>query len=142
MIILILALWFARNAARRNRQFSPGFSNRPTRTSHHAQAKPKTLYWAVIFTTKTTDNLEGYDSTSHTLEEILKDFDGYLGMDSSRNSEGIGITVSYWRDEESIKRWKMNESHSTARELGRQQWYEYYHLRVCQVVREYDWANN
>ena len=37
---------------------------------------------------------------------LVSQQDGFLGFESAR--EELGITVSYWRDEESIKKWKVN----------------------------------
>lgn len=56
-------------------------------------------------------------------------------MESAR--EELGITVSYWRDEEAIRQWKMNAEHSIAREKGRSLWYQSFHVRVAKVERDY-----
>mgnify|MGYP001596664869 CR=1 FL=1 len=61
----------------------------------------------------------------------------YLGIDSVRENEGIGITVSYRRDEESIKSWKANAQHQVAQETGRARWDEEYCVRVALVERVY-----
>lgn len=41
--------------------------------------------------------------------ELAKQQDGFLGVESARNE--IGITVSYWKDIDSIKKWKQNSEH-------------------------------
>lgn len=99
-------------------------------------------YWAVIFTTKTKEILEGYEETNTELEHILKDFPGFIGVESARSQNGVGITVSYWQDQESIRKWRENERHQEARALGKKQWYQRYHLRVCKVMREYEWTDH
>ena len=62
---------------------------------------------------------------------------GFIGIDSARGSDGVGITVSYWETLESIKAWKNNEVHLEAQKQGRVKWYEYFTVRICKVEREY-----
>lgn len=93
-------------------------------------------YYAVIFTTIQRDNLEGYNEMANQMEELAKQQPGYLGMESARNH--IGITVSYWKDLEAIKNWKQQSEHLKAQLKGRTDWYDWYHLRICKVEREYD----
>ena len=60
---------------------------------------------------------------------------GYLGHESTR--ETVGITVSYWRDLESIRRWKQVAEHLAAQRLGWQAFYRSYRVRIARVEREY-----
>jgi heme-degrading monooxygenase HmoA len=92
-------------------------------------------YYAVIFTALLTDNIAGYIETAERMEELAKEQDGYLGIESARNI--VGITVSYWRDLNAIIQWKNHVEHTEAREKGREQWYQQYQLRICKVEREY-----
>lgn len=95
----------------------------------------KTPYYAVIFTSLLTDDLTEYNETAERMEELAKQQEGYLGIESARND--VGITVSYWKDLESIVNWKNNVEHTEARNRGREQWYKQYQLRICKVEREY-----
>lgn len=95
----------------------------------------KTPYYAVIFTTLLNDDLTGYLETAERMEELAKEQEGYLGIESTRNE--VGITVSYWKDLDSIVAWKNNVEHTEARNKGREQWYKQYQLRICKVEREY-----
>ena len=67
--------------------------------------------------------------------ELAEQQSGYLGAESAR--EELGITVSYWRDLESIKQWKSNAEHLEAQKLGRKQWYQSYKTRIAKVERDY-----
>lgn len=98
----------------------------------------KTPYYAVIFSTITEDNLEGYFETAQKMEVLAKLQKGYLGIESARNE--IGITVSYWQTLEDIVAWKNNLEHTEARNLGRVKWYKQYQLRICKVEREYGFS--
>jgi len=61
---------------------------------------------------------------------------GFLGVESVRDGEGVGITVSYWSSLEAIGNWKQHAEHRVAQELGRTTWYSEYRLRVSRVERD------
>lgn len=92
-------------------------------------------YYAVIFSTILTENNSGYLEMAEKLEELAKQQNGFLGIESARKE--IGITVSYWKDEASIVAWKNNIEHQEAQKLGKEKWYQQYQLRICKVEREY-----
>ncbi|WP_394523643.1 antibiotic biosynthesis monooxygenase family protein [Lacrimispora sp. JR3] len=93
-------------------------------------------YYAVIFKSKRSPGDNGYSETAQTMVTEAAKQDGFLGADSVRDEDGIGITVSYWASLESIEKWKMNALHMHAKSLGKQKWYEEYTIRICKV--EYD----
>ena len=93
-------------------------------------------YFAVIFTSTHTKNTDGYSEMALKMEELAKQQHGYLGIDSAKND--VGITVSYWESLEDIKKWKANSEHLLAQQKGREQWYNWYNVRICKVEREYE----
>ncbi len=97
---------------------------------------PQAPYYAVIFSTLRTDVDDGYLETAHRMEELAKEQEGYLGIESVR--EELGVTVSYWKSLEAITKWKNNAEHTIAREKGRKLWYKEYKLRICKVERDYE----
>ena len=92
-------------------------------------------YYALIFTSQLTDRTEGYHEMAKKMEALAKIQPGYLGFESVR--DGVGISISYWRDLESIASWKALLEHKKAQQKGKEQWYSQYHIRVCEVLREY-----
>jgi heme-degrading monooxygenase HmoA len=62
---------------------------------------------------------------------------GYLGVESSRDSNGFGLTVSYWRTAADALAWKSVARHGLAQQRGRDEWYRYYTTRVATVERCY-----
>lgn len=96
---------------------------------------PKPPYFAVIFSSIRTENIENYLETAHEMEKLAAMQPGYLGHESAR--ELLGITVSYWKDLESIKNWKQQSDHLMAQKNGREKWYSEYKTRICLVEREY-----
>ncbi|WP_260681639.1 antibiotic biosynthesis monooxygenase [Aliiglaciecola sp. M165] len=93
-------------------------------------------YYAVIFTSKRSNVDDGYGSISELMASLAAQQPGYLGIESAR--EDIGITVSYWRDLESIKAWKQNNEHLAAQKAGREKWYERYIVRIAKVEKHYE----
>lgn len=92
-------------------------------------------YYAVIFTTKMSNNTQGYAVMAKEMEELAKKQKGFLGIESVRQE--MGITVSYWKNEEAISAWKQQTDHIMAQKLGKEKWYEAYRVRVAKVERDY-----
>ena len=98
---------------------------------------PSPPYYAVIFTSIRTDiEHEEYTRMANEMENAVKSANGYLGMESARSE--IGITVSYWKDLESIRAWKAHQTHLEAQQLGKSKWYSAYKTRICKVERDYE----
>ncbi len=98
---------------------------------------PAPPYYAVIFTSIAAADSDGYAEMSAAMDELAVRQDGYLGHESARGSDGLGITVSYWRDEAAIAHWRTNAEHRVAQRLGRERWYRNYAIRVARVERAY-----
>lgn len=99
---------------------------------------PEPPYYAVIFASvRTPADNEGYDAAAERMAQLASQQPGYLGVDSVRGTNGVGITVSYWSSEEAIVAWRRNAEHTIVREHGRKNWYAEYELRVAKVERAY-----
>jgi len=101
----------------------------------HLVKTPEPPYYAVIFTSLRTAGDEGYARMSDRMVELAAQQPGFLGVESAREAEGLGITVSYWKDEDSIQAWKAHMEHAVAQRLGKEKWYAAYSLRVARVER-------
>jgi heme-degrading monooxygenase HmoA len=98
---------------------------------------PEPPYYAVIFTSKRTEGDRGYAAMAERMADLGARYEGFLGLESVRGGDGIGITVSYWRDEASIRAWKRDTEHEKAQAAGQKLWYERYEVRVAKVERAY-----
>ena len=96
--------------------------------------------YAVIFTSRRTEGDHGYTDMAARMEELAAEQPGYLGLESARGEDGVGITVSYWRSLEDLQAWKQVSEHRMAQQLGRERWYERYHVRVARVEYAYDFT--
>lgn len=98
---------------------------------------PKPPYYAVIFTSLRTDGDRGYGHMAERMVELAAQQPGFLGVESVRGGDGLGITVSYWESEASIVAWKAQAEHQVAQETGKRVWYADYQLRIAKVERDY-----
>jgi heme-degrading monooxygenase HmoA len=109
--------------------------------THGIAQTPLPPYYAVIFTSKrTASDDSGYAATSQRMVDLGSRYDGFLGMESVRDGGGLGITVSYWRDEAALLAWKRDTEHQKAQRGGRGAWYERFEVRVAKVERAYGFA--
>lgn len=100
---------------------------------------PDPPYFAVIFTSIASKMQEGYHDTVVRMHKLAEQYPGFIGMESA--GESFEITVSYWRDEESILLWKQDSFHQAAQEMGKTKWYNAYHVRVAKVERAYSFTS-
>lgn len=100
-----------------------------------------TPYYAVIFTSKHKDMspevADEYLQLGGKMVELAKQQDGFIRVDSVH--ENLGITISYWKDVESIRKWKLQADHTMARNQ-RDRFYLYYNTRIAKVEREYEFG--
>lgn len=100
---------------------------------------PEPPYWAVIFTSLRTEGDHGYAAMAERMDALAARQPGYLGHESAR--EGVGVTVSYWRDLESIAAWKADVRHLAGQAKGRELWYIDYAVRIARVERAYGFGD-
>ena len=98
---------------------------------------PEPPYYAVIFTSTRTAVDEGYGDVAARMVELASKQPGFLGVESTRGTEGLGITVSYWSTLEAIAAWKANAEHRVAQATGHRKWYEHFETRIARVERAY-----
>ncbi len=90
--------------------------------------------YAVIFTSTRTRDDDGVSAMGAKIVELASKQPGYIGIESVRDERGHGITISYWKSLEAIKKWRENIEHSYARDMGKTKWYGSYALRVSKII--------
>lgn len=73
---------------------------------------------------------------SELMLQLAKQQPGFLHFDSVRE-QGSGISISYWKDQQSIQNWRQQLDHLEAQKEGRDRWYEQYSVHVSRVERSY-----
>lgn len=85
------------------------------------------------------DQYQRYLDLAAELKPLLAELDGFISVErfQSLSEPGKVLSLSFWRDEEAIKRWRSLELHRAAQSVGRKQVFDDYHLRIAEVVRDY-----
>jgi len=95
---------------------------------------------AVIFEfTPAEGRKQDYLDLAAGLIDIVKGFDGFISIErfESITSPGRFVSLSFWRDEEAVRKWRNVQQHRAAQAKGRKQVFTSYRLRVCSVIRDY-----
>ena len=95
---------------------------------------------AVIFEAQPREGQqEAYLSIAAALRPELEKIDGFLSIErfQSLGEPGKILSLSWWRDEASVARWRMFEQHRAAQRAGRERIFSDYRLRVAEVLRDY-----
>lgn len=95
------------------------------------QAPPTKDYYAVIFSSIKSDNLEGYLEMDALTLQLAQEQEGFLGFESCNNGKQ-GIFISYWQSMEAIAAWRQNMTHVQAKNNARL-WYKRYLSQICKV---------
>ena len=77
-----------------------------------------------------------YVATADRMLEFAAQQDGFLGVESDRDHNGVDITVSYWRDIDAIREWHAVAEHREAQSKGRSEWCDSFAVRICRVERQ------
>ena len=80
-----------------------------------------------------------YLDLAERLRPALEKLDGFVSIErfESLTNKGKMLSLSIWRDEEAVKRWRQFEEHRLAQAKGRGGIFADYRLRVASVVRDY-----
>lgn len=95
---------------------------------------------AVIFEAQVREGAQkGYLDAADVLRPQLLQMDGFLSIErfESLSQPGKLLSLSFWRDEEAVRRWRSLEAHRTVQRTGRETIFQDYRLRVAQVLRDY-----
>lgn len=95
---------------------------------------------AVIFEVLPAAGQKGtYLGAAAALRPWLEQVDGFISIErfESLGEPGKLLSLSFWRDEDSVARWRQQEAHRATQQAGRAGIFDNYRLRVATVVRDY-----
>ena len=95
---------------------------------------------AVIFEFSAAEGrFADYKRLADGLNEEVRKVDGFLSIErfqSISNSDKF-VSLSFWRDEEAVRKWRNLQKHREAQAKGRGGIFSGYRLRICTVLRDY-----
>jgi heme-degrading monooxygenase HmoA len=95
---------------------------------------------AIIFESKPhPDQRERYLEAAARLKPLLAGQDGFVSVErfESLTEPGKLLSISFWRDEEAVAKWRQVEQHRRIQQAGRRSIFADYRLRVAAVIRDY-----
>ena len=95
---------------------------------------------AVIFEfTAAPGRRQDYLDLAAGLSDAVKDFDGFISIErfQSLTTPDKFVSLSFWRDEEAVRKWRNVQKHRDAQAKGRRGIFSNYRLRICSVIRDY-----
>ena len=95
---------------------------------------------AVIFEfTAGEERFADYKQLAEALGEEVRRFDGFISIErfQSISDPARFVSLSFWRDEEAVRKWRNVQKHREAQARGRGGIFSAYRLRVCEVMRDY-----
>lgn len=96
---------------------------------------------AVIFEfTPAEGRFPEYMQLVETLKADLAKAEGFISLErfESITTRGKFISLQFWRDEESVRKWRNLQKHRAAQKAGRERIFDSYRLRIATVIRDYE----
>lgn len=95
---------------------------------------------AVIFEAEPHANQQqAYLDAAALLRPQLEHMPGFISIErfESLTKPGKLLSLSFWKNEDSVKAWRNLEAHRAIQAAGRQRIFAHYRLRVAAVLRDY-----
>jgi len=95
---------------------------------------------AVIFEfTPVEGRFADYKALADGLADDVSNSDGFISIErfESITAKGKFVSLSFWRDEAAVRKWRNLQKHREAQKKGRGGIFKSYRLRVAQVLRDY-----
>lgn len=95
---------------------------------------------AVIFEVKpAAGHQDAYLAIAARLRPMLEEIEGFISVErfQSLSNPGKLVSLSFFADEEAVRRWRETSEHRAAQNAGRSGIFAHYRLRVATVMRDY-----
>ena len=82
---------------------------------------------------------DDYLSMAAAMRPLLDQADGFISIErfESLYTPGKLLSLQFWRDEESLTKWRNVQEHRAVQALGRNGMFDDYRLRIAGVIRDY-----
>ncbi len=85
---------------------------------------------------------EAYRRTSRRMHEIVDTWPGFISLKEYTSEDGEVLDIARFQDEESLEAWRRETEHREAQRMGRESFYDHYHIQMCRVVRDYEFRTD
>jgi heme-degrading monooxygenase HmoA len=95
---------------------------------------------AIIFEVEPhAGKLDTYLELAARMRPLAEGIDGFISVErfASITNPGKIVSLSFWRDEEAVRKWRNVEEHRRTQAAGRKSIFADYRLRVAHVLRDY-----
>lgn len=93
----------------------------------------------IIELTPAEGRADDYFSMAKRLKADVETIDGFISVErfESVTQPGKFVSISFWRDEEALRSWRIHGRHQVAQRAGREGIFTDYRVRVAGVLRDY-----
>jgi heme-degrading monooxygenase HmoA len=78
---------------------------------------------------------DDYAAMAEALVARASTFPGFVAIRDYTSPEGERLAVIWWEDHETLAVWREDAKHRAAQQLGRDAWYQWFHLEICDRLR-------
>ena len=86
------------------------------------------------------DKEKDYFREVKKLQTEIKNAKGFISVErfESNNTKRYFVSISTWKNEESVNMWHKNSKHTIAQDLGKKEIFKSFRIRVAKVLRDYN----
>ena len=80
-----------------------------------------------------------YQETATRMMELVQKMPGFISFKGCTTDDGEAFAMATFETEEALDAWHNHPEHRATQKRGYEEFYESLWVRVCRVVREYEW---
>ena len=90
------------------------------------------------------DAQDKFERALEEMQELIKQYDGYLGEEPCRAMSNVDkfVTLFRFRDRDAAEAWRNDEKHLLVQALAKREVFSWYRITVADVEREYEFQAN
>ena len=79
-----------------------------------------------------------YHALEAELRALVATHPGFISIESFDAADGTAVSIEHFEDMTSVLAWRERHEHVEAQRRGREEFYEWYSVRTCEVVRSFE----
>jgi heme-degrading monooxygenase HmoA len=81
-----------------------------------------------------------YQQAVKRMMDIVTTMPGFISVKGYKADDGETVTMATFETEEALDAWRTHPEHRATQERGYEEFYDSLWVRVCTVVRSYEWT--